>query len=54
MHLKDEYILKETFADGDRAVFTCDVGYISAGGSSSITCSAGSWNTVTLTCNSKY
>ncbi|KAM8754574.1 membrane cofactor protein-like isoform 4-T4 [Acanthopagrus schlegelii] len=51
MHLKDEYILKETFADGDRAVFTCDVGYISAGGSSSITCTAGSWNTVTLKCD---
>ena len=51
MHLN---ILKEIFTDGDQADFECDIGYTSAGGSSSITCTAGSWNTVTLKCESKY
>ncbi|XP_073326194.1 complement receptor type 1-like isoform X2 [Pagrus major] len=50
MHLKDEYILKETFASGDRAAFACNTGYHSEGGSSSITCTAGSWSTVRLKC----
>ena len=54
MNLKGEYILKDTFSDGDRAAFECDVGYTSAGGSSSITCTAGSWSTVTLKCERKY
>ncbi|XP_073326200.1 C4b-binding protein alpha chain-like isoform X2 [Pagrus major] len=53
MHLKDEYILKETFASGDQAAFACNTGYISDGGSSSITCTAGSWSTVRLTCKRK-
>ncbi|XP_030277620.1 zona pellucida sperm-binding protein 3 receptor-like isoform X1 [Sparus aurata] len=53
MHLKGEDILKETFADGDRAAFECAAGYMSAGGSSSITCTAGSWSTVTLKCERK-
>uniref|UniRef100_A0A671WH05 Regulator of complement activation group 2 gene 2 n=1 Tax=Sparus aurata TaxID=8175 RepID=A0A671WH05_SPAAU len=50
MNLKDEYILKATFSDGDQAAFECDIGYTSAGGSSSITCTAGSWSAVMLKC----
>uniref|UniRef100_A0A671WB33 C4b-binding protein alpha chain-like n=1 Tax=Sparus aurata TaxID=8175 RepID=A0A671WB33_SPAAU len=50
MHLKDEHTLKETFADGDQAAFECDTGYTSTGGSSSITCTAGSWSAVMLKC----
>ena len=54
MNLKGNDILKETFADGDRAVFECVVGYMPEGGSSSITCTAGIWSTVTLKCERKY
>ncbi|XP_073326201.1 C4b-binding protein alpha chain-like isoform X3 [Pagrus major] len=50
MHLKDEYILKETFASGDQAAFTCNTGYLFDGGSPSITCTAGSWSDVRLKC----
>ncbi|XP_043988377.1 membrane cofactor protein-like [Gambusia affinis] len=50
MHLKDEYILKDTFEDGSTVAFVCDVGYTPAGGSGSINCTAGIWSPVQLTC----
>ncbi|XP_032413534.1 membrane cofactor protein-like [Xiphophorus hellerii] len=53
MHLKDEYILKDTFEDGSTVVFVCDVGYTSAGGSGSIKCNKGIWSPVQLTCERK-
>uniref|UniRef100_A0A3B5L295 Sushi domain-containing protein n=1 Tax=Xiphophorus couchianus TaxID=32473 RepID=A0A3B5L295_9TELE len=53
MHLKDEYILKDTFEDGSTVVFVCDAGYTSAGGSGSIKCTAGIWSPVQLTCERK-
>ncbi|KAM4737134.1 membrane cofactor protein-like isoform 1-T1 [Anableps anableps] len=53
MHLKDAYILKDTFEDGSTVAFTCNIGYTSAGGSGSIKCSAGIWTPVQLTCERK-
>ncbi|XP_054465447.1 C4b-binding protein alpha chain-like isoform X2 [Anoplopoma fimbria] len=50
MTLKGEDILLQTFPDGTQVSFACDVGYVSAGGSPIITCTAGSWSTVRLTC----
>lgn len=43
---------QETFGDGTRATFECATGYVSAGGSRSVTCTAGVWSEVKLTCKS--
>ncbi|KAK2851827.1 hypothetical protein Q5P01_008103 [Channa striata] len=53
MNLKDTDILRQTFPDGTKVSLSCDVGYTSAGGSSVITCTAGSWSPVRLTCERK-
>ncbi|XP_060930570.1 membrane cofactor protein-like [Limanda limanda] len=53
MVLKDDFILLETFLNGAVASFRCDVGYTSAGGSSSVTCGDGSWSPVKLKCQRK-
>ncbi|XP_054912829.1 membrane cofactor protein-like isoform X4 [Poeciliopsis prolifica] len=53
MNLRDDYITKNTFADGSKVYFACAVGYTSAGGSASITCTAGTWSKVQLTCERK-
>ncbi|KAM9505360.1 membrane cofactor protein-like isoform 3-T4 [Salvelinus alpinus] len=41
---------EETFGDGTKATFECATGYVSAGGSRSVTCTAGVWSTVKRTC----
>ncbi|XP_029281973.1 LOW QUALITY PROTEIN: membrane cofactor protein-like [Cottoperca gobio] len=53
MGLKGNDILLDTFADQIKVTFTCDVGYTSAGGSPSITCTAGEWSPLRLTCERK-
>lgn len=53
MHLKDEYILKDTFEDGSTVAFVCAVGFSAAGGSGSIKCTAGLWSPVQLICERK-
>ncbi|XP_054912852.1 membrane cofactor protein-like [Poeciliopsis prolifica] len=53
MHLKKEYILKDTFEDGSTVAFDCDAGYTPARGSGSINCSSGIWTPVLLTCERK-
>uniref|UniRef100_A0A8C8D533 Regulator of complement activation group 2 gene 1 n=1 Tax=Oncorhynchus tshawytscha TaxID=74940 RepID=A0A8C8D533_ONCTS len=50
MVLTGAFIAKETFGEGTTASFECEIGYVSAGGSRSVTCTAGVWSTVTLTC----
>ncbi|XP_042347014.1 regulator of complement activation group 2 gene 1 [Plectropomus leopardus] len=50
MVLGDDHILLQTFPDGTKVTFACEVGYESAGGSPSITCTAGSWSPLRLTC----
>ncbi|AWP10165.1 putative membrane cofactor protein-like isoform 4 [Scophthalmus maximus] len=54
MHLKGEGILLTTFSDGVSVNLACDVGHMSAGGSSTITCTAGTWSPVRMTCERKY
>lgn len=54
MGLRDEDIAKESFPSGTKVRLTCNVGYRPAGGSPSITCTAGSWSSVTLRCESEY
>ncbi|XP_059188459.1 membrane cofactor protein-like isoform X3 [Centropristis striata] len=51
MSLKGDDILLQTFPDGTRVSFACDPGYVSAGGSASITCTAGTWSPVKLKCD---
>ncbi|XP_051805139.1 membrane cofactor protein-like isoform X4 [Acanthochromis polyacanthus] len=53
MDLSDNDILLNTFPDGHKAYFRCDVGYTSAGGSKVIICSAGIWSPVLLKCERK-
>uniref|UniRef100_A0A3Q1JUM2 Sushi domain-containing protein n=1 Tax=Anabas testudineus TaxID=64144 RepID=A0A3Q1JUM2_ANATE len=53
MSLSDSDILLQTFPDGQKVSFTCDPGYISGGGSPTITCTAGSWSSVKLKCEKK-
>lgn len=53
MNLKGNAILQNTFADGSKVSFACSVGYTSAGGSETITCTAGTWSTVRLVCERK-
>ncbi|XP_071397042.1 membrane cofactor protein-like isoform X4 [Centroberyx affinis] len=50
MYLSDRDIGKTTFPDGSEATLKCAVGYEIAGGTRSITCTAGSWSAVTLRC----
>ncbi|KAK2897247.1 hypothetical protein Q8A73_013627 [Channa argus] len=54
MNLRDESILLQKFSDGNKVYLTCEVGYQPAGGSTVITCSAGSWSRVTLRCERKH
>ncbi|XP_017274698.1 C4b-binding protein alpha chain-like isoform X2 [Kryptolebias marmoratus] len=53
MHLKVDAILQDTFVDGSKVSFGCAVGYTSAGGSPTITCTAGSWSDLRLVCERK-
>ncbi|KAM6928883.1 C4b-binding protein alpha chain-like isoform 4-T4 [Lycodopsis pacificus] len=53
MGLKDGDILLQTFPHGIKVSFACDTGYITKGGSSSITCTDGSWSRVNLKCEIK-
>ncbi|RVE70970.1 hypothetical protein OJAV_G00069760 [Oryzias javanicus] len=53
MDLKGDAILQTTFADQATVSFACNTGYIRDTGSPSITCNAGSWTTLTLTCKKK-
>ncbi|KAF1390072.1 hypothetical protein PFLUV_G00054320 [Perca fluviatilis] len=50
MGLKGEDILLQTFPDGKQVTFACNVGYVTAGGSASITCTAGTWTPLKLKC----
>ncbi|XP_013878218.1 membrane cofactor protein isoform X3 [Austrofundulus limnaeus] len=53
MNLKGEAILQDSFPDGSKVSFACNPGYTSAGGSATITCTAGSWSTLRLVCERK-
>ncbi|XP_075953884.1 C4b-binding protein alpha chain-like isoform X4 [Anarhichas minor] len=50
MGLKGNDILLQTFPNGLKVSFACDIGYITKGGSSVITCTNGSWSRVNLKC----
>uniref|UniRef100_A0A8C9XV73 Sushi domain-containing protein n=1 Tax=Sander lucioperca TaxID=283035 RepID=A0A8C9XV73_SANLU len=50
MGLKGDDILLQTFPEGKKVTFACNVGYVTAGGSPSITCTAGNWTTLMLKC----
>ncbi|XP_024914743.1 membrane cofactor protein isoform X2 [Cynoglossus semilaevis] len=50
MKLKDP---PSSFPDGTTVTFACIVGYQSAGGSPSITCTAGTWSPIKLKCERK-
>ncbi|XP_070695141.1 membrane cofactor protein-like isoform X2 [Pempheris klunzingeri] len=52
MFLKDEHNQQETFPDGSTATFECVVGYLAAG-PAVITCTAGTWSPLRLTCRKK-
>lgn len=54
MDLSEGDITLQTFWDGIKVTFVCNVGYTTAGGSAVITCSAGSWSPLTLKCKSEY
>ncbi|XP_047435631.1 complement component receptor 1-like protein isoform X5 [Mugil cephalus] len=51
--LSDANILLQTFPDGTQVSFVCEVGYLRAGGSPQITCTAGVWSTLMLKCERK-
>ncbi|KAM3618889.1 uncharacterized protein V6R79_026427 [Siganus canaliculatus] len=53
MGLKDTDILLQAFPNGLKVSLTCDVGYVSAGGSTSIICTDGTWSLVRLKCERK-
>ncbi|KAJ8016901.1 hypothetical protein DPEC_G00012160 [Dallia pectoralis] len=53
MILSDAFINQQTFPDGKRVSFVCSTGYVSAGGSKSITCTAGVWSKVIMKCEKK-
>ncbi|KAI4801028.1 hypothetical protein KUCAC02_006188 [Chaenocephalus aceratus] len=53
MGLKGDDILLESFPDGKKVAFVCDVGFVAAGGSASVTCTAGSWSALMMTCDKK-
>uniref|UniRef100_A0A668V4T8 Sushi domain-containing protein n=1 Tax=Oreochromis aureus TaxID=47969 RepID=A0A668V4T8_OREAU len=50
MDLKGNDILLTSFPDGTTVTFACNIGYVYAGGSPSVTCTAGSWSPVRLKC----
>uniref|UniRef100_A0A8C9XX27 Sushi domain-containing protein n=1 Tax=Sander lucioperca TaxID=283035 RepID=A0A8C9XX27_SANLU len=50
MGLKGDDILLQTFPEGKKVTFVCNNGYVTAGGSPSITCTAGNWTTLMLKC----
>ncbi|XP_063736168.1 membrane cofactor protein-like isoform X3 [Eleginops maclovinus] len=52
MGLKGSDILLDVFLDGIKVNFACDVGYVSEG-SSAITCTAGTWSPLRMTCKRK-
>lgn len=54
MFVKGDDILKESFPDGARVRFACDIGYTPATGSPFVTCKAGNWSRLTLRCQSEY
>ncbi|XP_071058279.1 zona pellucida sperm-binding protein 3 receptor-like isoform X2 [Pseudochaenichthys georgianus] len=51
MGLKGDAVLLESFPDGKKVAFACDVGFVAAGGSASVTCTAGSWSALRMTCD---
>ncbi|XP_069382856.1 C4b-binding protein alpha chain-like isoform X3 [Paralichthys olivaceus] len=53
MSLKGDDILLDAFPEGAKVSFACDVGYASAGGSSTITCTQGGWSLVRMKCERK-
>lgn len=54
MDLSSTHITKVTFPDGTRVRFTCDDGYEPVDGTGTITCTAGSWSSLTLKCDCEY
>lgn len=54
MDLKGDDVLKQSFPDGTTVRLACNIGYSAAGGSTAITCSAGTWSRVSLRCESEY
>ncbi|XP_029974881.1 membrane cofactor protein-like isoform X4 [Salarias fasciatus] len=52
MDIKGDDITLDSFPDGAKVTFVCDVGYRSAGGSPSVTCTAGKWSDLRMTCES--
>ncbi|XP_029974875.1 membrane cofactor protein-like isoform X1 [Salarias fasciatus] len=50
MDIKGDDITLNSFPDGAKVTFVCDVGYRSAGGSPSVTCTAGKWSDLRMTC----
>lgn len=52
--LSNADILKPEFEDGSEAKFVCETGYTHAGGSRTVTCTAGTWSRLTMKCESKY
>ncbi|XP_034028986.1 membrane cofactor protein-like isoform X3 [Thalassophryne amazonica] len=53
MVLKGDAILSNSFPDGTAVSFQCETGYMSVGGSASITCTAGTWSPIRLKCERK-
>ncbi|XP_068453740.1 membrane cofactor protein-like isoform X9 [Clinocottus analis] len=53
MTLKDNFSGLQTFQNGDKVSFGCDLGYTPGAGSTSITCTAGSWSPLTLKCQKR-
>ncbi|XP_045062980.1 complement receptor type 1 isoform X5 [Coregonus clupeaformis] len=53
MVLSDALITHETFVDGANVTFDCAIGYVRAGGSRTVTCTAGVWSKVKLECERK-
>ncbi|KAK5924471.1 hypothetical protein CgunFtcFv8_001334 [Champsocephalus gunnari] len=53
MGLKGDDVLLQAFPDGTTVAFACDVGFVTAGGSASVTCTAGSWSALRMTCDRK-
>ncbi|KAG7478464.1 hypothetical protein MATL_G00080900 [Megalops atlanticus] len=51
--LSDQSLSSDSFPDGSTAKLVCSVGYVRAGGSTSITCEGGLWSTPKLICEKK-
>ncbi|XP_034151708.1 complement decay-accelerating factor-like isoform X8 [Esox lucius] len=50
MVLSDSFINRDTFTNGEQVSFVCSTGFVSAGGSRSITCTDGVWSEVKMKC----